>query len=160
MAAAQKKHSNPDDPDNYIENYNVVVGTNANFYNMGTGEPKGLLVMEGKTFNPNKTNFFAILKDGTPVIGTVSEYETYKDDIQEGVGGGKILVKDGVNQLTDAETEKMPRSCVGITEDGQIVMLVLDGRQAPYSVGATYYEIAQIMLDAGCVDALELDGGG
>ena len=165
MAAAQKKHSNPNDPDNYIENYNAVVGTNANFFNMGTGQPLGLLVMNGKEYTPIYTkereyNFFAILKDGTPVIGEASEYNKYKNNIQEAVGGAEILVKDGVNQFIGKTSEKMPRCCVGITADGQIINLVLDGRQYPYSVGATYYEVAQILIDAGCVDAMELDGGG
>ena len=122
MAAVQKKHSNPNDPDNYIENYNAVVGTNANFFNMGTGQPLGLLVMNGKEYTPIYTkereyNFFAILKDGTPVIGEASEYNKYKNNIQEAVGGAEILVKDGVNQFIGKTSEKMPRCCVGITAD-------------------------------------------
>ncbi len=159
MQAAQDRHSNPNDPANYIPNYNVVVGQNANFYNMSTGEPSGMLVMEGVTYTTGR-NFFAILDDGTPIIAAASEYNTYKDRIQEGVGGGNILVMDGKNLMDPASTGKMPRSCVGITADGKIVMIVIDGRQAPFSAGATYYEVAKIMLDAGCVMALELDGGG
>ncbi len=159
MIAAQNKHSNPDDPDNYIPNYNVVVGQNANFYNMSTGEPGGLFVMEGITYKTGG-NFFAILKDGTPVIGTDADYAIYAEQIQEAVGGGQILVKDGANAIDPSVTKKMPRSCVGITADGKVVMLVVDGRQAGFSVGATHYEVAQMFVDAGCVQALELDGGG
>ena len=39
-------------------------------------------------------------------------------------------------------------------------MMVLDGRQEPFSCGGSMEEIAQIMLDAGCVVAMNLDGGG
>lgn len=39
-------------------------------------------------------------------------------------------------------------------------MMVLDGRQAPFSCGGSMHEIAQIMLEAGCVSAVNLDGGG
>jgi hypothetical protein len=39
-------------------------------------------------------------------------------------------------------------------------MMVLDGRQEPFSAGGSMAEIAQIMLDAGCVHAINLDGGG
>ncbi len=159
MQAAQDRHSNPNDTANYVPNYNVVAGTNANFYNMATGQPSGLLVMEGVTYTTGR-NFFAILKDGTPIIASAAEYDAYKANIQEGVGGGSILVKNGENMMDPANTSKMPRSCVGITAAGEIIMIVLDGRQEPFSAGATYYEIAQIMLDAGCVMALELDGGG
>ena len=60
MAAAQAKHSNPDDPDNYIENYNAVLGVNADFYNMSTGTPSGALVMEGVEYHGvGSENFFA-----------------------------------------------------------------------------------------------------
>ena len=38
--------------------------------------------------------------------------------------------------------------------------MVLDGRQSPFSIGGSMHEIAQIMLEAGCVSAINLDGGG
>ena len=49
---------------------------------------------------------------------------------------------------------------MGITADGKVVLMVLDGRQEPFSTGGSAEEIAQIMLDAGCVTAINLDGGG
>ena len=162
MAAAEKNHSDPEDTENYIENYTAVAGINADFYNMSTGSPSGALVMEGVTYKTGNTNFFAILKDGTPVIGSSSEWSTYVDQVQEAVGGSIIFLKDGeyVGPSGVYYTEKGPRSCIGITADGKVVMLVIDGRQAPFSAGATVRETAQILLDAGCVDALHLDGGG
>jgi hypothetical protein len=39
-------------------------------------------------------------------------------------------------------------------------MMVLDGRQLPFSAGGAMEEIAQIMYDAGCEIAINLDGGG
>jgi exopolysaccharide biosynthesis protein len=39
-------------------------------------------------------------------------------------------------------------------------MMVLDGRQEPFSCGGSMEEIAQIMYEAGCVHAVNLDGGG
>ena len=47
----------------------VVAAINADFFNMATGEPIGALVMEGKVYHEaNSRWYFAILKDGTPVI--------------------------------------------------------------------------------------------
>ena len=164
MAAAQAKHSNPDDPDNYIENYNAVLGINADFYNMSTGTPSGALVMEGVEYSGvGNENFFAILKDGTPIIGGTSDYAEYKDQIQEAVGGSIFLVKDGkiaVSTSADYCNSRSSRTCVGITSDGKVVMMVLDGRQEPFSAGGSAEEIAQIMLEAGCVVAINLDSGG
>ena len=165
MAAAQKRHSDPSDAANYVEHYNAVVGVNADFYNMTTGAPNGALVMEGVEYHSGASaaSFFAILKDGTAMIGSSGEYASYKDQIQEAVGGSVYLVKDGksvVDSSADYYNSRHSRTCVGITAEGKVVLMVLDGRQEPFSAGGSAEELAQIMLDAGCVTAINLDGGG
>lgn len=164
MTAAQKRHSDPADTANYVEHYNAVVGVNADFYNMTTGAPSGALVMEGVEYHGVASeNFFAILKDGTAMIGSSSDYAAYKDQIQEAVGGSVYLVKDGKSVVTSAAdyyNSRHSRTCVGITAEGKVVLMVLDGRQEPFSAGGSAEELAQIMLDAGCVTAINLDGGG
>ena len=164
MIAAQKRHSDPTDIDHYIKNYNAIVGVNADFYNMTTGAPGGALVMDGVEYHGvANENFFAILKDGSAVIGGANEYAALKDQIQEAVGGSIYLVKDGksvVSPSDDYYKNRHSRTCVGITADGQVVFMVLDGRQEPFSAGGSAEELAQIMLDAGCVTAINLDGGG
>ena len=164
MAAAQKRHSDPSDAANYVEHYNAVVGVNADFYNMTTGAPGGALVMDGVEYHGGTSeNFFAILKDGTAMIGSSSDYAAYKDQIQEAVGGSVYLVKDGkavVTSAADYYNSRHSRTCVGITAEGKVIMMVLDGRQEPFSAGGSAEELAQIMLDAGCVTAINLDGGG
>ena len=164
MAAAQAKHSDPKDPDNYIPNYNTIVGVNADFYNMTTGAPSGALVMEGVTYHgAGSENFFAILDDGTPVIGSSGDWAAYEGRVKEAVGGSIFLVKNGeicVTTSADYYNSRASRTCVGITADGKVVLMVLDGRQEPFSAGGSAEEIAQIMLDAGCTTAINLDGGG
>ncbi len=163
IAAAQNKYSDPNSP-HYIKNYNVVAGVNGDFFNMTTGEPSGALVMNGVTYHPNKNrNFFAILKDGTPVIGTGADWSKYEGQVQEALGSDAILIKDGkIVEMTSGSylNSRHSRTCVGITEDGQVVLMTLDGRQEPFSAGGSLREIAQIMLEAGCVSAVNLDGGG
>ena len=161
VAALVAKHTNPEDPDNYIENFQAIVSTNADGFNMSTGEPGGLLVMGGVEWYPvDSHGFFAILKDGSAMIGTKADYETYKDQIQEAVGGfGAVLIKDG-NVVTTDNGGRASRTAIGIKADGSVVMMVLDGRQEPFSAGGSMVEIAQIMLEAGCVHAINLDGGG
>lgn len=157
MASAAANHSD-------IENYTPVVGINADFYNMTNGAPQGALVMEGVEYHGAASkNFFGILKDGTAIIGSSSEYYANKDQIQEAVGGSIYLVKDGelaVTATSDYYNSRASRTCVGITADGKVVMMVLDGRQEPFSAGGSAIEMAQIMLEAGCVTAISLDGGG
>ncbi len=161
--AAYAKYGDPES-EQYIENYAPIVSVNGDFFNTNTGQPTGALVMEGVTYQTARSsNFFAVLKDGTPVIGTASQWSSYANDVQEAVGASIILVKDGkiaVSSTADYYTSRASRTCVGITEDGEVVLMVLDGRQEPFSAGGSSIEIAQIMLEAGCVQAVNLDGGG
>lgn len=164
MAAAVAKHSDPDS-EYYVENYTAVVGTNGDFFNMSTGAPSGALVMEGEVYSDaGNENFFAILDDGTAVIGTPDQWECYKSlGIQEALGGSMMLVQDGVSVVKPSSSyynNRASRTCVGITADNKVIMMVLDGRQEPFSAGGSAQEIAQIMIDAGCVIAMNLDGGG
>ena len=165
MQAAETAHSDEKDSADYIPNFKSVVGINADFYNMSTGEPTGLLVIDGKQYHAlGNEGFFAILDDGSAVIGdSQSDFDTYKSRIKEAVGANARLVKDGksvVGEDSSYTSNRVSRTCVGITYDGKVVFMVLDGRQEPYSAGGSPQEIAQIMLDAGCVDAVNLDGGG
>ena len=159
--AAQERHGNPES-EYYIPNYNVIASVNGAGFNMQTGEPGGLLVMEGIEYHEiNGNGFFGILKDGTPVIGTTEEYNTiYKGQVRDAIAGfGATLVKDG-KIVASGNSNRASRTSVGITKTGKVVLMVVDGRQEPWSCGADYGEMAQIMLEAGCVHAINLDGGG
>ncbi len=163
--AAQAKYGNPES-DKYIENYQVVAAINADGYDMKTGEPGGLLVMNGTEYHSiNSKGFFGITKEGKAVIGTTDEYNsTYKEILRDGVGAfGATLVKNGkiaVNPSAEYYNNRASRTAVGITKTGKVVFMVLDGRQEPFSCGGSMEEIAQIMLEAGCYTAVNLDGGG
>ncbi|OJU64145.1 MAG: hypothetical protein BGO01_18620 [Armatimonadetes bacterium 55-13] len=87
--------------------------------------------------------------------------------IDQTVGGGPFLVKDGQLSVdadkegfNDAFTNKRhPRTAIGKTVDGDIWLVVVDGRQK-ISDGATLPEMGKVMLKLGCTDAINLDGGG
>ncbi|MBE6843400.1 MAG: hypothetical protein E7510_11320 [Ruminococcus sp.] len=52
------------------------------------------------------------------------------------------------------------RTFVGITAEGEIILSVSDGRQAPYSTGFSMYEMGEYMIEMGCIYAANCDGGG
>ena len=171
IAYANQKYSNPDDAQYISEYYNVVAGVNASFYNMTTGQPMGITYIDGVSFGTNSyDNFFAILKDGkTAIIDYAKNIGNYVDEngestIWQAVAGSQWLVRDGQDVTASAtgsyNTDRHSRTCVGITADGKVVTMVLDGRQEPFSCGGSMHELAQIMLEAGCVAAINLDGGG
>ena len=171
IAYANQKYSNPEDSQFISEYYNVVAGVNASFYNMTTGQPMGITFIDGVSFGTNNyDNFFAILKDGkTAVIDYAKNLGNYVDEngestIWQAAAGSQWLVRDGkdvtANATGDYNTQRHSRTCVGVTAEGKVVLMVLDGRQEPFSCGGTMHELAQIMLEAGCVAAVNLDGGG
>ena len=90
-------------------------------------------------------------------------------DMYMGIGGGPVLVKgDSVHVSYNEEifwgsgvglTNRDPRTAVGYTVDGRAILLVTDGRQVA-SQGLSLPEMAQVMINLGCTEAINLDGGG
>ena len=134
----------------------VVMATNGDYFNMGTGEPTGYLIMEGNVIKTSYEPYFAILTDGRAVIRDAG---TPTDDVMEAISGPLYLLKNGEIQVT-ADGSMNPRNSVGIRADGSVVFFMAEGRLAPRSIGMDCYEVAAVLKDAGCVTALYLDGGG
>jgi exopolysaccharide biosynthesis protein len=76
----------------------------------------------------------------------------------DAMGSNERIVRDGENTATWRELH--PRTAIGVTGDEELVLVVVDGRQRGYSEGMTTPEVAEVMLDFGVVDAINLDGGG
>ncbi|HLB19106.1 MAG TPA: phosphodiester glycosidase family protein, partial [Gaiellaceae bacterium] len=88
-------------------------------------------------------------------------------NVSEAVGGGPIIVRDGKPVFrslegftTDQLAYRHPRTGVGQTADGHILLVAVDGRQPGYSTGLTNFELALTMMRLGCVTASALDAGG
>jgi hypothetical protein len=85
-------------------------------------------------------------------------------DVYDSVGGGPLLVADGQIAVSTACSTSFcranPRTGIGVTADGRILLVVVDGRQPKWSVGPTIFGFARIMLAQGAVWAMNLDGGG
>ncbi len=61
--------------------------------------------------------------------------------------------------LDSIDKNKAPRTAIGIKEDGTILLYTADGRQSGYAVGLSLREVAERLLELGCVVAGALDGG-
>jgi exopolysaccharide biosynthesis protein len=84
------------------------------------------------------------------------------------VGGGPVLMQNGEIRITNNEelkfagkaiNDKHPRTAMGYTKDGKLIILMIEGRNT-VAHGATLGQEAQILKDLGCWEALNLDGGG
>ena len=98
-----------------------------------------------------------VVGDVIEITATVSD-ESFMT-ARYAVGGGDIIIKDG-NIIQSHDTANAPRTALGIKADGTIILYTLDGRQASFSVGASVTTVAKRLLELGCVNAINLDGGG
>ena len=89
-------------------------------------------------------------------VGRYSAEQIRARDIQYGVCFGPALVVNG--EAVGRGGGVNPRTAIGQRSDGAILMLVIEGRQVT-SLGATYDDLAEIMLTYGAVNACNLDGG-
>ena len=81
------------------------------------------------------------------------------------LSGGPYLVKDG-EVFVDMTAEKLtsiggrnPRTAIGYTKNNHLILLTADGREGA-SIGLTLFELANLMKSLGCINAMNLDGGG
>lgn len=74
-----------------------------------------------------------------------------------GATGGKLITN---GQLDYSDEAAAPRTAIGITADGKIIFYTIDGRQSGYSYGVRKETLARRLLELGCVEAINLDGGG
>lgn len=81
------------------------------------------------------------------------------------IGGGPYLIKDNqiyidvTEQKLGAITGKNPRSAIGYTQGGVLILVTVDGREQS-SVGVTLGQLAMLMKNLECENAINFDGGG
>lgn len=116
----------------------------------------------------SKTNFKKIISQ-TNIISHNTSLQSFKKwKMQTAIGGGPVVLQNGKIMVTNNEermfsgkaiNDKHPRTAMGYTKDNKLIILVIEGRN-PNAHGATLTQEAQIFKDLGCVEALNLDGGG
>lgn len=84
-------------------------------------------------------------------------------NVLDAIGGGPVVLADGVVKVRHCEEwlcGRAPRTAIGVTADGKVLLMVVDGRRDRWSVGMTLKEEAKFLKSLGAVDAINLDGGG
>ncbi len=95
--------------------------------------------------------------DEVSFTSTVANPDVW-NNISYAVGSvGGRLIKEGV--LQDVDDSAAPRTAVGIKADGSVVFYTIDGRQDS-SYGVRLKTLGKRLLELGCVEAVNFDGGG
>ena len=119
-----------------------------------------LVITVNEIAKPELYNGINLMEVGDTV--TISSYANDQrwNYVDAGLGSvGETLVSNGA--VSDGLTgSAAPRTAVGITASGDVVFYVLDGRQPGTSYGAKTETLAKRMIELGCVEAINLDGGG
>ncbi|MEJ8844419.1 phosphodiester glycosidase family protein [Lacibacter sp. H375] len=98
-----------------------------------------------------------------------SQRRFHKWKMQTAIAGGPALIQNGKIFISNNEErmftgkaidDKHPRTAMGYTADGKLIILVVQGRMPGIAEGASLPKLAKLLLDLGCMEALNLDGGG
>lgn len=96
---------------------------------------------------------------GALLTVTVSAADPGWNDVDYAVGSLYALVENGA-VCAGLPNGAAPRTAVGQRYDGSLIFYTVDGRKSGHSIGATMTQVAQRLIELGCVSALCLDGGG
>lgn len=133
---------------------NKVIG--ASYSSLSIPEGGYVIVGPAKLLKP-----LAFEKKVELKIGTSPDWK----NVNHIISGGPYLVKnsevfvDMTAQKLGSVGGKNPRTAIGYTKDNEMIMVAVDGREGS-SVGMTLMQLANFMKSLGCVNAMNLDGGG
>jgi hypothetical protein len=105
-------------------------------------------------------------EEGTPPALYISRrnglsFNNKPNRVYSALTGDRMIVLKGEVALGLNDQELEPRTAIGINRNGRyLYLVVVDGRQPLYSDGATFTELAELLIDQGAYAAMSLDGGG
>lgn len=152
------------------EEHGAIVAINGDFYGF---RDYGYVIRNGVLYRSNYKNdteqVFAIYDDGrceTFLSKDISAQQLMDNGVIQMLSFGPALVENGVVTVQESDPDDLetiagrnPRTAIGMIEPLHYVFVVVDGRNRE-SAGYTFYELANVMLDYGCIEAYNLDGGG
>lgn len=153
---------------------NAISAINGNFFDTKNGGSVDFTKKDGKLINTNKTEnsrrlaahqrAAVVINKGNLQIVKWDGFANWEDNLkQEDVMmNGPLLLLARHNEPLDSNSFNLtrhPRTAVGITKRGKVVMLVADGRNIN-AVGLSLFELNKVMKWLGCKSAINFDGGG
>jgi len=153
----------------FAEQYSAAIAVNGGFFDVSNHDPIGLTMGEGELWEDSRDReaygYVAIGDDNRIALSAPSELLDEPEEwMAHIVSGQPVLVQEGeiaVNQGENDAPPRHPRTALGLSEDGEtLILAVVDGRWPGESHGMTLAETAELMRELGAYHALNLDGGG
>lgn len=150
-----------------VDKYDAIAGVNGGRYNDDNGFgkgglPEGIVFSEGELVfgDLDRTyNIYGFDKNDVFICGRMTGREAVSKGFRDAVTFGPALVVNGeAVPSTGTGGGLNPRTAIGQRADGAVLLLVIEGRQTS-SLGATYLDLIDIMLEFEAVNAANLDGG-
>lgn len=151
-----------------VEHYDAVGGINASGFAddaLGTGAVvAGLMIEDGELIAGNEYTSYqtvGITSSNVLVVSSGMNYSKMKNlNFVSAASFGPVIIVNGRPAFYGSGGYGLhPRTAIGQTKDGAILMLVIDGRQTHHSLGATLGNVRDILLNNGAYNAFNLDGG-
>ena len=149
------------------KSYNAVLATNGGGFEdaggMGNGgTPIGIVISEGKIVYGSASKTYELIgfdNDNKLVVGNMTGAEALNRGVRDALSFGPILIVNGkAAKINGTGGGLNPRTAIGQREDGAVLLLVIDGRQAN-SLGASYEDVMNVLLEYGAINGANLDGG-
>lgn len=130
----------------------------------GTGDvPLGLTISKGELLWGDRYSYYTGVigfnKDNVLMVGNMTGQQALDAGIRDCVCFGPVLIVNGEPaQINGASGSLNPRTAIGQRADGAVLLFCADGRMNT-SLGASYADIIDVMVEYGAVNAANLDGG-
>lgn len=163
VAAADRLGEQGDFVEDIVERNDAILGVNASgFYDPdGTGngsEMYGMIYSEGEMLQDQNGCSMKVISLNWKDELNVSDEKP--EDARDAMQFDPVLILDGDLLISGSSGWGLqPRSVIGQTQDGQILLSVVDGRQPGYSLGITIGDLSDIFYRYGAYQASNLDGG-
>lgn len=151
----------------YVEYIGGVGGINGGGFDDPNGKgdgsiPQGIVIKDGVIVAGSEEDYECLIGFNYAnhlIVGNMTGANALEWGIRDAVTFGPVLVYDGhAVAITGNGGGLNPRTVIGQTADGSVLLLCIDGRQTD-SLGASYEDCIQLMLDYGAIVAANLDGG-
>jgi len=160
----------------FAKSKNAIAAVNGGFFNMDSGGGVTYFEIDDSVINrkrdpelkwgiaDNLMNGAIITKDDQGIsIQAVKSQQFYESSTQESavlVTGPLLLLNSEFVELANKKfvNDRHPRTCLGISKES-IVFVTIDGRNKE-AEGMSLPELQRFLHSIGCIDAINLDGGG